>query len=277
MRSLLESVKYLLLLGIFLIDLSLPLGIAAGTPYALVVMTNLRSPYLRGTVVISVAGIVLTILGYHLSPEPVSSQLAVITNRALAIIMISATAIIVMSMQRDRYTIEQLGVLSTTDVLTQAKNRLAFDEMLETELSRAQRYHRNLSLALIDIDHFKQINDQNGHDVGDQVLTHIAEHIKGITRASDEMFRLGGDEFAFIFIETDLQKAEFICEKIRRSLAKTGVPPEGKPVTVSIGVTSVRQGDTRETLFKRADIALYESKNRGRNCVTVKTSEEAAA
>lgn len=269
MASLIGLVKFLLILLIFAIDLMLPLGIAAGTPYALVVMFTLRSENNLTTCTVAITGIAFTLAGYYLSPGSLGSAEAAIINRGLAIFLITGSAIMVMKYHRDKRKIEALGVLSTTDALTQTKNRRAFEHIVKTELDRALRYHRDLSLALIDIDHFKEVNDTYGHGVGDEILTEVSKRIANITRSSDEIFRLGGDEFAFLLIETNLKQAQIICEKIRGAFSNRPISTLALPITLSLGVAGVQPTDNLTTLVKRADDALYQSKNSGRNKVSV--------
>ncbi len=275
LTSLIGSIKLLLLLLIFIIDLQLPLGIAAGTPYALVVLFTLRSENNMSTSLVAIASIIFTIIGYFLSPQSTGSAEAAIINRALAVFIITASAILVMRNHRDRESIRALTVLSTTDKLTTTKNRLAFDEAIESEVARAARYHRPLSLALIDVDHFKTINDRYGHDVGDQTLVEVAELIHNVTRASDRLYRLGGDEFAILLSEIKLETAQFICEKIRKAFDSQAIQEKSLTPTLSIGIATFQENDSKDTLFKRADEALYLSKKNGRNCVTGSQSAEA--
>ncbi|MCF7980351.1 MAG: GGDEF domain-containing protein [Pseudomonadales bacterium] len=267
--SMVGMIKLLFLLLIFIIDLLLPSGIAAGIPYAFVVMFSLKSENYVTTCIIAITSILLTLLGYYLSPPVAGFMEIAIINRALAIFLITGTAIMVMKYQGDQVKIAQLGRLSTTDALTQTKNRRAFEHIMARETDRALRYHRDLSLALIDIDHFKKINDTYGHDAGDELLTAVSKRISSITRSSDEIFRLGGDEFAFLMIETNLTQAQKICEKIRNAFVNQAIGKHSHRLTISIGIAAIQPNDHQATLYKRADKALYHSKNTGRNRVSV--------
>lgn len=274
LNSLIGLIKLLLILIIFVIDLQLPAGIAAGTSYALVVLFTLRSENNLNTILVAIAGIVFTVAGYFLSPPLVGTPDAAIINRALAIFLITASAILVMRNHRDRESIRSLSVLSTTDRLTNAKNRLAFDEALYTEIFRANRYQRPLSLVLLDIDHFKIINDRHGHDTGDQVLIELVRRITRITRSSDKLYRLGGDEFALLLAETQLQTAQLIGEKIGSAFDGHPLPKSSLTITLSIGIADYLDNDDPQTLFKKADEALYLSKSGGRNQTTCWRSPE---
>ncbi|MBC8238306.1 MAG: diguanylate cyclase [Helicobacteraceae bacterium] len=154
------------------------------------------------------------------------------------------------------------------DGLTGVNNRNQFDENFEHELLRTKRYKRNLSLALIDIDHFKKFNDDYGHLIGDEVLIMLANDVKKKVRDADTFARWGGEEFVILFPETKKESAQIICEKLRKEIEGLKHPTAGS-ITVSIGVTSYLDGDTAQSLFRRCDEALYKAKENGRNQVSV--------
>jgi diguanylate cyclase (GGDEF)-like protein len=164
----------------------------------------------------------------------------------------------------------RLHELATTDSLTGAANRRHFIERLEGECARARRYHGGLTLAVIDADNFKRINDEHGHAAGDEVLKALSRACQGVLRAADFMGRLGGEEFALCLPETDLAGGYTVCERLRREIAALEVPFHGGQVsiTVSIGVAQY-QGDPEDSgsLFERADAAMYRAKESGRNRV----------
>ncbi len=167
---------------------------------------------------------------------------------------------------------EQLMGLSMQDGLTEIHNRRFFDEMLQREWKVAVRSKQALSLLMIDVDCFKQLNDLYGHQMGDQCLRSIAADLRArLKRPSDLVARYGGEEFAVILPGSDLEGALFVAEEMRLSIARLGLPNEAsivqKIVTVSIGVSSKNptEDDQAEELIKRADIALYLAKSRGRN------------
>jgi diguanylate cyclase (GGDEF)-like protein len=160
--------------------------------------------------------------------------------------------------------------LSLTDGLTSLRNRRAFDDRLRDAFEHSRRYERPLSLVVIDIDHFKPINDSHGHDAGDAVLRGVARRIAKSTRQTDFAARIGGEEFAIILPETPLFEAMQFAEKIRAIVAATPVEAgEGRElnVTVSIGVANALHSRThsRAELFQAADQALYRAKANGRN------------
>ena len=164
---------------------------------------------------------------------------------------------------------KQLLELSQTDPLTSLRNRRAFDEHLGEAFEHARRYERPLSLAVVDVDHFKSINDTHGHDEGDAVLRGVAKIINSGTRQSDFAARVGGEEFAILLPETALFEALQFGEKLRSSIAAE--PVAGHEVRVSIGVASFphSQVPTQADLFRAADQALYRAKMNGRNRVEI--------
>lgn len=165
---------------------------------------------------------------------------------------------------------QRLNELSMTDSLTGLKNRRYFDETLENELQRAQRKNRPLSLALLDIDLFKPLNDTHGHQAGDECLKHLGDILQASIRSpSDTPARYGGEEFALILPEADAETACQILERIRLMIADTKVPYDDLELTftVSIGFTTTGSGDraSADNLVKEADQALYQAKESGRN------------
>jgi diguanylate cyclase (GGDEF)-like protein len=159
-----------------------------------------------------------------------------------------------------------LEELSVTDTLTRLNNRLKLDQVLASELNRHLRYSNDFALIMLDIDHFKAINDNYGHPVGDQVLVELARLLMTETRKVDCVGRWGGEEFLIICPDTDLEAAVEFAEKLRNSIATHPFPAIGQ-TTASFGVTRARAGDTVHQMVTRADEALYRSKHNGRNRV----------
>ena len=159
------------------------------------------------------------------------------------------------------------------DPLTGAGNRISMDKSLHRELMMAQRYGQALSLLVIDIDHFKRVNDNYGHSFGDSMLQHIAKAIVQVTRSTDMTFRYGGEEFVVILSKTNLQGAAVIAERIRELVANLVVKEDNRraQTTVSIGVSTLNGDESAKSLFIRADEALYRAKRKGRNCVELAT------
>ena len=162
----------------------------------------------------------------------------------------------------------ELTVLAATDHLTGIANRRQFRERLDEEFNRADRYHESLSLVMLDLDHFKQVNDEYGHDVGDQVLVELTEQIKSQIREIDLFARWGGEEFLIMLPETDRDTARTMVERIRHHVEshEFGQPPH---ITISLGLVTLRSSDDPDTFISRADKALYKAKAAGRNCVVV--------
>jgi len=160
-----------------------------------------------------------------------------------------------------------------TDPLTSAGNRIAFETSLQRELDLASRYDSPLSMLVIDIDHFKLVNDNYGHHAGDSVLKSLVREIKQITRCADMTFRYGGEEFVVLLNKTSAAGARIIAERLRAAIAGLAcvVNHVEIPITVSIGCSTWRCLESKEQFFKRTDEALYEAKAQGRNMVV--TSE----
>lgn len=163
---------------------------------------------------------------------------------------------------------EKLRTLATTDELTALYNRRHISEILANEVDRAARYSNSLSLLIIDIDHFKSINDQHGHIVGDEVLQSFATLLMNLDRNTDKVGRWGGEKFMVVLPQTSADKALSFAERIRIKVAEADFPLQNN-VTVSIGVATYVEGDTAFSLTQRADTALYDAKNTGRNQVVV--------
>lgn len=166
----------------------------------------------------------------------------------------------------------ELQQLATTDELTQVYNRRFFLETTRDELKRATRFRHSFALALLDIDHFKRINDQYGHAVGDEVLVAIARLCQAQLREVDVFARFGGEEWALLLPETDVDQAFEVVERLRRGVARTPIAVAGLtlPITVSAGLTTWQgHQDTIELMLSRADQALYAAKAAGRNCTVI--------
>ncbi len=167
--------------------------------------------------------------------------------------------------------------LAAIDALTGLANRRFFEKQLFETLDRAAHGGRALSLMMIDIDHFKQVNDRYGHDAGDHVLKSLAHRIRGILRRSDPVCRYGGEEFLILLPDTPLAVAERVAERMRATIESTPfrLKADGAqaiPVTISIGLSDRGDDANAEALLRRTDRALYASKTAGRNRVTVSTA-----
>lgn len=161
---------------------------------------------------------------------------------------------------------QEIARIASTDKLTGVYNRYKFEELFSLEVERARRFDLPLSLLLIDIDHFKRINDTYGHDVGDMALIYLANIVRENIRKIDIFARWGGEEFLLLCPGTDLQRVRVLAEKIRKAVEDATFLDVGH-LTVSMGISSCGGDDTFEQLFKRADRALYRAKENGRNCI----------
>ncbi len=160
----------------------------------------------------------------------------------------------------------ELERLSVTDKLTNIYNRIKLDEVILSQLNRADRYNENFGIMIIDVDYFKQVNDTYGHQVGDTTLIEISKLLQGSIRKSDTLGRWGGEEFVIICPHTDLKGLHELANHIREKIAKHNFPVIGNK-TASFGITIYKEEDNLEKLINRADEALYKAKENGRNRV----------
>ena len=183
---------------------------------------------------------------------------------------------------RVRSHLQRLAVLrelAIRDGLTRCYNNKYFKERLEQEVKRAQRYQTDLTVGMLDLDHFKRVNDSYGHPAGDAVLVQVASIVLASVRSTDVVARYGGEEFGFLLVEAAVAESTVITNRMRERIARhrfelPAVHGEALSVnaTVSIGIASSRGDDTLATLLGRADEALYEAKASGRNRVCVARS-----
>ncbi len=170
-----------------------------------------------------------------------------------------------------RQSVNNTMAMAVTDDMTGLYNRRYFDRHLGVMLSKAQSQERDMALMILDIDHFKSVNDNYGHDIGDAVLKEFAARLKRNIRGVDLACRFGGEEFVVLMPDTDYRQAETIAERVRQSISERNFDIGAQrqlSVTVSAGVTlNEARSDTPETLIKRADVALYRAKREGRNRV----------
>lgn len=155
---------------------------------------------------------------------------------------------------------------ASTDHLTGAMNRMRFMELLTEEIKRTDRYGTPLALAMFDIDDFKRINDEHGHDVGDRVLVELVDLVEKNIREHDHLARWGGEEFMLLAPGCGRAEMASLAEKLR-SLIESGAPGKSDRVTCSFGVAGYAEGDTSASLLRRADEALYKAKRLGKNAV----------
>lgn len=165
---------------------------------------------------------------------------------------------------------EEIYRLTIIDGLTQIHNNRYLMDFLDREVARSVRHHRPLAFLMMDLDRFKIINDEHGHLCGDYILREVSNQIRHAVRREDLFARYGGEEFALVLVETNIEQALEVAERIRISVAEKPFLFESVSVsvTISIGVSSIQNDiTTANTLIKNADDHLFEAKRRGRNCV----------
>jgi two-component system, cell cycle response regulator len=186
----------------------------------------------------------------------------------LLLLLFAVVSLSAIRLERDQGIIlgqnKELNRLATVDMLTGIYNRQGFVAIMEQELARGKRHTLNLSLIMMDLDFFKQINDSYGHGIGDAVLTTIGRLLSEVKRTSDIVARWGGEEFMIACPQTDLDGAVKLAEKIQSRLAQQEFP-QGIKITASFGVAECHPQDNLDQFVDRVDIALYHSKNSGRN------------
>lgn len=216
-----------------------------------------RPPWVWPSVIAGILALALAGIGMHL----------IALRRTLRI----KTHDLRLSLKELKAANEELDRLARLDGLTKVPNRFAFLEIAPREMERAKRYHRALSLVMIDLDHFKSINDRYGHQAGDAVLKQIADIVRTHLRPSDTFARLGGEEFAILLPETEPDLAAHLVERILDDVVQTAVMHDEKPISISFsgGIAEYRTNDTLDTLIANADAALFESKAQGRAQVTL--------
>lgn len=155
---------------------------------------------------------------------------------------------------------------ATLDQLTEALNRWAFEARLDEAIEDTQQENEPFSLVLFDVDHFKAVNDEYGHDTGDTVLKRLADIVGQLVRRSDALGRWGGEEFMLLLPDADIEDAHWLAERLRRRVAGEHFPGPER-ISISAGIVQHAADESRQSLIKRADNALYEAKNSGRNRV----------
>lgn len=159
--------------------------------------------------------------------------------------------------------------LLNEDALTGALNRRGLDATLSREVARAQRLNARFTLAMLDLDHFKKINDLHGHEAGDLMLMHFTSLVRSVMRKSDALVRYGGEEFVLLLPETDARGAHFVLGRLQQVMARTALNYAGKQIntTFSAGIACLKVDENGHALLRRADEAVYAAKNAGRNAI----------
>lgn len=161
---------------------------------------------------------------------------------------------------------KELEIMTVKDALTGIGNRRFFHQKLDEQIILTQRYNNSFSLIIFDIDFFKKVNDNYGHDKGDKVLIEYTKFISSMLRESDVFCRIGGEEFIIVLPNTTKDKAYLLAQKLRESVEKYKAV---LPITMSFGVAEYEKGDDNTSIYKRVDLALYKAKETGRNKVVL--------
>ena len=206
--------------------------------------------------------------------EDVMDVMAVLHERHIRHIPVidNGSPVAMLSLRDFEHACNELQHLALTDPLTGLSNRRAFFDNLDREIGRHRRFNGDLSLAVLDIDHFKAINDTFGHDAGDQVLCCFARILLAEFRVFDTIGRIGGEEFALLFPQTTLHEATLACDRILDAIKETIIPTDAGEimVTFSAGLTELKASDTSgRELLKRADAFLYNAKKNGRSRLSI--------
>ena len=161
---------------------------------------------------------------------------------------------------------QHLSFLAEQDPLTKIGNRRALTASLEDVIARQYANPVTASLVVLDLDHFKEVNDTYGHAIGDKILVRVTEIVNSMTRVTDDLYRYGGEEFVVIAMGAPREAANKLAEQIRHAVEESDLLPE-RPVTISLGVAELKEGEDYDNWLHRADAALYEAKGAGRNRV----------
>ena len=204
---------------------------------------------------------VVTLLA--LLPALLSSADSKETTTVIVTIMVTSMIALAFSLITSRQR-EQLLVLATKDPLTGAGNRRGLDAKLTEIVNTFKRSGAQASLILLDLDHFKKVNDIHGHAIGDQILKRVTEIINLRIRVTDSIYRVGGEEFIVVLEGADLQKAVHLAEQLRTLVDANELVPD-HAVTISLGVAELKNGENANDWLHRADEALYRAKDAGRN------------
>ena len=235
-------------------------------------MTGSTRGLLIGSYLVGALALLARAIGALVDPQAVGAHASVFLTMPLlagyATVLGASVAFLLMQTERADFTAK---LLASTDPLTGAYNRRTFLELMDKELSRARRFDTPLSLVMLDLDHFKRVNDTYGHLVGDRVLQRFADVVRGELRKEDVLFRYGGEEFCVLVPDVAGPGAVTLADRIRAAVTRQPFLIDGHeiPVTTSAGVSArIEEGpEDVDRLVHRADEALYIAKRRGRNRV----------
>lgn len=249
---------------LFLSDLVTPMEMNEAQLYPLALVPLYRVKIRHVLLPFCGLGIALIVGGYALSPS--ADLWDGITTRTFSVMMLSATAFSLIKLSDYE---RKLLMQSLTDPLTGPLNRRSFLKLSGKEEARTRRRGNALSVLMLDIDHFKRINDTYGHGIGDLAIKALADISAKTLRPTDILARYGGEEFVITLPETDSDHARVVAERLREAAADLSIPIDGGKLqfTVSIGVSTYARGEPLDQAIERADQALYRAKHNGRNRV----------
>ena len=219
----------------------------------------------KAAVVVNLALVIATPL--LLQPQaPLEASARVFATLLASVVFLNLFSSVVERLQG------KLREAATTDFLTGAYNRRHLDKTVSDAIERRKRYGVQASLMLLDIDHFKRINDDLGHGTGDAVLRAVAHTIRTHLRKLDVLFRIGGEEFLVLLPDMGQDGATGAAEKLRAAIEQSPLCGDGRRVTVSVGLAELAESENMDSWIRRCDAALYQAKTRGRNCVVAAPS-----
>lgn len=235
-------------------------------------LVSLTLMFLAGTAVhrlLKALNLLISNIEHTISTKDFANRIQFLGNDEMGVISHNFNELLSIA----EHMIQEKDYLASTDLLTGACNRHKFSELFAAELQRQERYQGGLALIMLDIDHFKRINDDFGHAAGDMVLKEMAQLVRDLIRSSDVLARWGGEEFMILVPRDGHEAATSLAEKLRRAI-EVHEFPEVRNVTASFGVSEHAPGDTMESLCARADDALYRAKHGGRNQVCLQLAAQ---
>ncbi len=227
-----------------------------------IAILSLSSGYAAGVAAAFLSAAVRTATDL-MNGHPYSLPVYIYWNAFMRLMLFASIAVILVALKS---LADKERALARTDALTGANSSRAFRDLLAAEVKRASRYRRRFTVAYLDLDNFKSVNDSRGHAEGDILLRTVAQVLRARIRGTDTLGRLGGDEFAILFPETDSRQARSVVEKLRTDLLAE-MRFHGWSVTVSIGVRTEEAPNDAEEVIRRADDLMYRAKRNGKNAI----------
>jgi diguanylate cyclase (GGDEF)-like protein len=252
------------------VDTHLRISLAGGSPYVILVLLGLLSQSRGAVLGLAAVASILTVVGHLITPSVVDPRYSMI-NRGLALSTIWFIAVLALiHLNAQLVARARLEWMATYDALTGVYNRRFVLEQLQRLVKMARRYDQPFGVVLLDVDHFKRVNDRRGHAAGDEVLQTVCAVTRRCIRDVDVLGRYGGEEFLVLLPNADREEAVAVAERIRGAVRAARAPVAGDPlrVTVSLGVSVPAPGvEDAASLIAAADAALYAAKRGGRNRV----------